>query len=380
MWVVMSIPNRLCRATRIRVAWDHKHQPRCPSSTFESPRRHGLVFFFPTLASVKSHLPYDDQLAKMLGRGLESADRPGAVTALKRIGYYRLSAYTYPFREPPTPEDLAAKRTRAESFRSGARLEDALHLYEFDRKLRAVLLQALQEIEIGFATKVGYALGKRAADGHLKPEHLDASVCHRASRDGLTEHAAWVQRYEKLRNDAKDEEYVKHHILHYGGEIPIWVATGFMDFGCLIRLYTLMDPRDRKKIAYELGLNGNGSDTLHRWLRALNILRNNCAHSNRIWNRATVDVPPKFSTQVAPERLHHLNNLDNDQRQKIYLLIALTAYLERAVNPTSTWAWSALVTQAKKLGNVGGMTLENTMGFPEGWREHELWKKADGEG
>ncbi|GAA1246423.1 abortive infection bacteriophage resistance protein [Microbacterium phyllosphaerae] len=328
---------------------------------------------------MKPHLPYDEQLAKMLGRGLTSEGRPAAIAALKRIGYYRLSAYTYPFREPPTEADVEIKRTRSERFRAGARLEDALHLYEFDRKLRAVLLQALQEIEVGFATKVGYTLGKRAGDGHLKMEHLDQSACCRVTRDGVTEHAAWVQRYEKLRKDAMDEEYVKHHILHYDGEIPIWVSTGFMDFGCLIRLYSLMDGRDRKKIAYELGLKGNGSDTLHRWLRALNILRNNCAHSNRIWNRATVDVPPKFSPQVAAGQLHHLNDLENHQRQKIYLLIALTAHLQRAVNPTSTWAWSTLVTQAKKLGNVGGMTLENTMGFPVGWQDLELWKKPEGQ-
>jgi len=327
------------------------------------------------MGTVKDHLPYDDQLAKMVGRGLTSADRPGAIAALKRIGYYRLSAYTYPFRESATESDIAAGRTRAENFREGATLEDALKLYEFDRKLRGLVLQALQEIEVGFAAKVGYTLGKRAGDGHLRVECLDSGACARTNRDGVTQHSAWLQRFEKLRQDAKDEEYVKHHILHYGGEIPIWVATGFMDFGCLIRLYSLMDGRDRKKVALELGLGGNGSDALLRWLRALNILRNHCAHSNRIWNRSTVDVPPKFSEQVAPKRLHHLNELDNEQRQKIYLLLALIAHLDRAVNPSSTWGWSALTTQAKKLGNVGGMTLENTMGFPEGWQELELWTR-----
>lgn len=327
------------------------------------------------MGSMKDHLPYDEQLAKMLGRGLTSADRPNAISALKRIGYYRLSAYTYPFREPPTEADLAAKRTRAETFRAGAALEDATRLYEFDRKLRAVLLQALQEIEVGLATKVGYTLGKRAGDGHLNIGHLDELACKAVDRNGHTQHEAWILRYEKLRNDARDEEYVKHHILHYGGKIPIWVATGFMDFGCVIRLYSLMDSRDRKKIAYELGLSGNGSDTLYRWLRALNILRNHCAHNNRVWNRATVDVPPKFSPQVAPPKLRHLNELDNEKRQKVYMLIALTAHLERAVNPSSTWAWSALPTQAKKLGNVSGMTVENTMGFPQGWQELDLWNR-----
>lgn len=80
-----------------------------------------------------------------------------------------------------------------------------------------MVLQALQELEVGFATKMGYTLGKRAGDGHLKLQHLDASACMVANRDGVTAHAAWVARDEKLRSDAKDEEYVKHHVLHYGG-------------------------------------------------------------------------------------------------------------------------------------------------------------------
>ena len=311
----------------------------------------------------------------MLGRGLVTSDRPAAMAALKRIGYYPLSAYTYPFREPASPADLKAGRTRAETFVLGSTVENALKIYEFDRKLRGILLQALQEIEVALATKIGYVLGKRAGDGHLRVDSLDAAACSWMNADGVKAHDAWKVRYEKLRTDAKEEEYVKHHILHYGGEIPIWVATGFMDFGCLIRLYSLMDKRDKERIASELGLSGKASDTLHRWLRALNILRNNCAHNNRIWNRATVDVPPKFSTRVAPEYLHHLNDLDNDQRQKIYLLIALTGHLSRAVNPTGTWAGSILPTQAKKLGNVGGMTLENTMGFPSGWEQLELWQR-----
>lgn len=303
------------------------------------------------------------------------ADRPGAVAALKRTGYYRLSAYTYPFRNPASPADLDAGRTRAESFRDGASLEDALHLLDFDRKLRAVVLQALQEIEIGLATKVGYTLGKRNGAGHLLTSHLDMIACERSDSDGRTAHEIWVERFEKLRRDARDEEYVKHHVLHYGGEIPIWVATGFMDFGCLIRLYSLMDGRDRKRIAEEFGLGGNGAGPLLRWLRALNILRNHCAHNNRIWNRASVDVPPKLPEQVAPDRLLHLNLLDNGRRQKIYLLLALTAHLVRAVDPASTWSWSALPTQARKLGVVGGMTLENTMGFPDDWRDLPLWNR-----
>jgi len=311
----------------------------------------------------------------MLSRGLTTTNRPAALAALKRIGYYPLSAYTYPFREPARAEDLAAGRTRSEYFKAGSRLEDALHLYEFDRKLRTVLFQALQDIEVTLATRIGYTLGKRAGDAHLNIEHLDRAACERKTRDRLTAHQAWQQRFEKLRKDAREEEYVKHHLLHYKGEIPIWVATGFMDFGCLVRLYSLMNTRDRKKIASEFGLAGNGSQDLYQWLRALNILRNNCAHNNRIWNRATVNPPRKFSLHVAPPVLHHLNDLDNDRRQKIYTLIALTAFLHRTVDPTCHWSQSTLPTLAKKFGSVAGMTLENTMGFPTNWRDLDLWSR-----
>ena len=327
---------------------------------------------------MKPHLPYDKQLARMAERGLSYTDRSRAMAALRGIGYYRLSAYTYPFRRPGDRTDLEAGRQRNENFQEGAKLEDALHLYAFDEKLRTALLRALQTIEVGLSGKIGYVLGKRAADAHLHPGHLDEAVCNVTNSDGVTAHQKWVSRYEKLRSDAKQEEYVKHHVLHYAGEIPIWVATGFLDFGCLVRLYQLMKKQDRQKIAHELGLEGDASEVLYRWLKALNILRNHCAHNNRVWNRSTVDVPPKFSTRVVPERLHHLNALGNDDRQKLYLLVALTAYLVVAFDPRSTWPSGTFMSVAKGFGNVQGMTLENNLGFPAGWSEFSLWKQAAG--
>ncbi|CAN5396341.1 hypothetical protein BH10ACT4_BH10ACT4_12320 [soil metagenome] len=183
----------------------------------------------------------------------------------------------------------------------------------------------------------------------------------------------WLARYEKLKHDAREEDYVKHHILHYDGNVPIWVATEFMDFGCLIRLYGLMLPADQKKIAEEMGLSrDNNGKTLYRWLIALNILRNHCSHSNRVWNRSTVEQPPSFSAQVVGSRLHHLNDIANARRQKLYYLASLIAYVAVEVNPTTNWP-RTFKTQAKKLGNVGGMTLENTMGFPEDWDALTLW-------
>ena len=46
----------------------------------------------------KPHLPYDQQVGLLASRGLDVGREGDAVRALKRIGYYRLSAYTYPMR------------------------------------------------------------------------------------------------------------------------------------------------------------------------------------------------------------------------------------------------------------------------------------------
>lgn len=323
--------------------------------------------------AVKPHLPFDKQLDKLVGRGMTFSDRPRALAALKGIGYYRLSAYAYPLRQPPTDEDLAAGRKRNDKFVEGATVEDVLRLYEFDEKLRAALLRALQTVEVGLAVKVGYTLGKRAPDAHTLRRHLDTERCDDTNHTGRSGFDRWMDRYEKLRHDAREEDYVKHHLMHYDGDIPVWAATGFLDFGAVVRLLGLMKKEDRRSIAASFELGGDGSETLHRWMKALTILRNNCAHNNRVWNRSSVDVPPKIPTPVVPAGLKHLNDLANDERQKIYLLAALTAHLVVVVDPRSRWPWETFKTIAKKFGNVQGMTLENTLGFPVGWAELDIW-------
>lgn len=51
----------------------------------------------------KPHRTFEEQLAQLKARGLEVTDDVTAISALRRIGYYRLSAYWYPFRKPKPP-------------------------------------------------------------------------------------------------------------------------------------------------------------------------------------------------------------------------------------------------------------------------------------
>ncbi|WP_181437332.1 Abi family protein [Curtobacterium sp. MCPF17_047] len=321
------------------------------------------------MSDIKPHLTYEQQLKKITDRGLSNSNREAAIAALKRVGYYRLSAYTYPFRI------READGRVLDDFEPDATLEDALRLYAFDAKIRSILLEGLNAIEIGLSVQIGYTLGKRDPLGHIGTDHLNFARCAELvgkPEDKKTRYEAWHARYEKLRGDAKDEEYVKHHMREYDGRLPIWVATEFMDFGCLVWLFDLLVPEDKKKITESFGLNREAYGVLHRWLKALNILRNNAAHSNRVWNRVTVDAPPKFPNKFVDERLHHTNAIENPARLRLYVAAAMIAYLTTQVDPGTQWPRS-FATQAKKLGSVRGRTLQTEMGFPDDWATKPLW-------
>lgn len=79
-------------------------------------------------------------LLKMRGLEIDQPDR--ACRYLDNIGYFRLSAYFYPFYESKN------------KFQRGASFNDVLSLYVFDRKLRLLALDALQRIEIAVRTAI----------------------------------------------------------------------------------------------------------------------------------------------------------------------------------------------------------------------------------
>lgn len=317
----------------------------------------------------KPHLNYNQQVQLLAARGLDVSACEATVRALKRVGYYRLSAYTYPLRR--RSEDGVG---RSKEFVDGASLDDALSLCDFDDRLRTTLLSGLQRLEVAMRVQMGYQLGKTHPFGHLDRQHLDETRCAvpmrpgRDADDGIDAHGSWLRRYEQLQGEAKTEDYVKHFILNYESQIPIWAATEFMTFGCLTALYDLLNDRDAKAIARNLEVQNR--DVVHGWLRALNVLRNHAAHNARIWNRATVYPPKRPKASFLPPRLAHLSAADNN---RVYFVAAICAHFLIALDPGTDWP-RQFVTTMRKFKPVHGMTPENTMGFPTGWETLDIWR------
>lgn len=324
----------------------------------------------------KPHRSYEQQLTLLESRGLVVADREGGLALLRRVGYYRLSAYVYPFREllPDSERCVdSPAQFRAEQVRPGVTLGHVAELCRFDERLRLRILEGLATLEVGLRTQVAHVLGARDTFGHLNKAALDADACAkvRKTTSGLeaTAFEEWTQRYRKLQTDARSEDYVRHHLTKYGEPLPVWVAIEFLDFGAVAKLYSLLDRADQNAVAAELGVKGGRS--LDSWLKSLNYLRNMAAHHNRLWNRSLTLKIGKFNEHQVGASLQHAAALE--PLDKLYRALAATAYLVKRIEPTTRWHVN-IRDHVRKFPQVPYLSASKDMGFPEGWDGLELWR------
>ena len=78
-------------------------------------------------------------------RGLQIYDRNKAIQYLDNIGYYRLSAYMYPLLKMPKTAHL---------YKEGSSFKKVMMLYRFDKKLRLLMFNEIEKIEIAIRRAV----------------------------------------------------------------------------------------------------------------------------------------------------------------------------------------------------------------------------------
>src|SRR5690242_9811884 len=102
----------------------------------------------------KPYLSLPQQLALLESRGMQISDKPKALSYLERIGYYRLSAYWYPYRVPKIIRlsDGSTEERGDGTFKTGTEFSQIIDLYVFDKRLRLLMLDALERIEIALRT------------------------------------------------------------------------------------------------------------------------------------------------------------------------------------------------------------------------------------
>ena len=156
----------------------------------------------------KKPLTIAEQIARLKQRGLIFDDESEATSYLFNISYYRLRAYTYPFQE--NGEDCDHNFTRKD-----IHFEDIIALYCFDRRLRSLIFNAIEKIEVAVRTKVVQVYAESTGNSHW----YDDESLYRFGYDDLMEHIeADVNR--------SNEDFIKHYNSKYNDPPmpPSWMA------------------------------------------------------------------------------------------------------------------------------------------------------------
>lgn len=233
---------------------------------------------------VKAYRTYEEQVDLLAGRGMAIGDRGKAIATLQRVNYYRLSGYWYPFRQ-----QVGGKRV--DDFYPGTSLDDVVALYEFDVRLRAATFSVLAPIELALRAHLGHELGRVDPCAHLDPDLLGPTVQKGNS------YRKWLEGYKSELSRSR-EDFVAHHHEKYGGRLPVWAAVEVLDWGGLTFLYGFAPRNVQDAVADACGLR---APQLTSWMKALNLVRNTCAHHGRLFNRVHTLSPKLPKVGVHPD-------------------------------------------------------------------------------
>jgi abortive infection bacteriophage resistance protein len=122
-----------------------------------------------------------DLLAHLVARGLVVPHPIDALHALEYVGYYRLLIYMRPLQV----EDPAGVRR----FVAGTTFEDVFALYNFDRELRLLCLDAVERIEVALRAAIVSQVAVPAG-APLLPGPPPSSTASTVSSTSTRRHAA----------------------------------------------------------------------------------------------------------------------------------------------------------------------------------------------
>ena len=88
-----------------------------------------------------------DLVSLLQSRGLTITDSTKAEQYLEYIGYYRLSAYMYPLLQMPKEQHR---------YKPNTSFDQVMMLYRFDKKLRLLIFNEIEKIEVAVRSAIVY--------------------------------------------------------------------------------------------------------------------------------------------------------------------------------------------------------------------------------
>lgn len=249
----------------------------------ESSRQAEIKEFRPMKPAslIHSECKEKDMISRLEDNGVTFTydEKEKAKEILLSINYYRLSAfYRY--------------QTDDNSF------SELFRLYSFDRYIREAVSDLIPQVEISIKTSLAYHLSHLYKNNSNKKDfmwHSEAgdyteSLCY------LDKNLYKSKKYENssvdmmlsefssilMRKQDKDPS-IKHHIINYGGNIPIWTLVEHLTMGNIATFVTNLSRKYRKEWIRKYMPMLKKDALIVEWVRTIQTLRNQAAHYGRFY-------------------------------------------------------------------------------------------------
>ncbi|TFE24721.1 Abi family protein [Cohnella luojiensis] len=100
-------------------------------------------------SELKPPATYKEMIDILRSRGLKVGNENRATDILKRINYYRLTGYLLPY------------KINEEKYIDGTVFEHVVELYDFDMRLRSLLLDIFEYVEVSMRSQISYHLAHK---------------------------------------------------------------------------------------------------------------------------------------------------------------------------------------------------------------------------
>ena len=237
----------------------------------------------------------------------------------------------------------------AHQFKTGVTFDRVLRLYRFDKKLRVLLFNEIEKIEVAFRAAVVNTITDRTGDifWMTNPAYVNSST------------SSLIQR-EYSRST---EDFIEHFKRTYSDPYPpAWILSEILPFGNITWIFRNLSNSNKKAVAKKFYLH---APVLESWMNIVTLTRNSCCHHARVWNKVNSIIPNDMSGMTRP-----WITTSTDKR-KTYYNICIIKYFLDLISPNNDFK--------KKLLTLFLAFPEidlNAMGFNANWEAEPLWRSS----
>ena len=235
---------------------------------------------------MKEYKTFNQQLTVLRNRGLTVPTDGSPKRFLEQENYYNvINGYKDLFLQ----KDASGKYVVPERYIPNTHFNELKALFLFDRELRILFLKYILIFENSFKTVISHEFSKK----HSKPNsYLEIK---NYVGDNPKKVLQQISILTKTIHDKVDKNgAIKHYIEEYGS-VPLWVLVNYLTIGNLAYLYDILLDSDKNAIAkyysdkYKKQYNERSmvrlsSEDLGSALKIINLVRNKCAHDERLYN------------------------------------------------------------------------------------------------